>query len=82
MTPIDSIPHASSAGNNKSNGQQLLSISPTNSTSPVNKESSLANDDNTRVPEYDPGSGEETADTTTRETTEDDKTGQGQEPAR
>ncbi|KAF8798877.1 Endosulfine-domain-containing protein [Phlegmacium glaucopus] len=47
----ENIPHASSAGNGHSNGHQIISISPTNSTSPVNKESGLANDENTKVPE-------------------------------
>jgi len=50
-TAVDSIPHASSAGNGHNNGHQIISISPTNSTSPVNKESGLANDENTNVPE-------------------------------
>lgn len=52
MTPIDSIPHASSPGNGHSNGHQVFSISPTNSTStsPVNRESRLAHE-NTEVPE-------------------------------
>ena len=52
MTYIDSIPHALSSGNSHNNGQKPISISPTNSTSPVNKESALANDENTTVPEY------------------------------
>jgi len=47
----DNIPHASNLGNGHSNGQQIISISPTNSTSPVNKESGLANNENTNVPE-------------------------------
>lgn len=47
MTPIDSIPHASSSGNGLNGGQKPISISPTNSTSPVGKESGLANDENT-----------------------------------
>jgi hypothetical protein len=61
MTPIDSIPHASSSGSNHNNGQKIISISPTNSTNPVNKESGLANDENTKVPPEDkqPRSGEE-----------------------
>jgi len=48
----ENIPHASSPGNGHNNtGHQSLSISPTNSTSPVNKESGLAHDENTNVPE-------------------------------
>ena len=47
MPPIDSIPHASSSGNGHNNGQKMISISPTSSMSPVNKESSLAKDENT-----------------------------------
>ncbi|GLB38532.1 putative plays an essential role in initiation of the G0 program by preventing the degradation of specific nutrient-regulated mRNAs via the 5'-3' mRNA decay pathway [Lyophyllum shimeji] len=42
----ENIPHASSPGNGHSNGHQNLSVSPTNSTSPVNKESGLAHDIN------------------------------------
>jgi hypothetical protein len=90
MTSIHSIPHASKLGNNH-NGHQIISISPTNSTSGV---SGLANDKNTTVPECDqlPGSGEETVDekdrhdkaktteTTEDETTKGETTGQG--PAR
>lgn len=57
MTTIDSIPHASSSGNSLNNGQKPISISPTNSTSPVGKESGLANDENT-IPKP-CGSGEE-----------------------
>jgi len=38
----ENIPHASSPGNGHGAGHQSLSISPTNSTSPVNKESSLS----------------------------------------
>jgi hypothetical protein len=37
-----SIPHASGVGNGHGAGHQSLSISPTNSTSPVNRESSLS----------------------------------------
>jgi len=37
-----SIPHASGGGNGHGAGHQSLSISPTNSTSPVNRESSLS----------------------------------------
>ena len=37
-----SIPHASTLGNGHGNGHPTLSISPTNSTSPVNKESGLS----------------------------------------
>ena len=48
---INSIPHASGLGNGYSNGHQIISISPTNSTNPVNIESSLANNENTRVPD-------------------------------
>ena len=39
---LHSIPHASSAGNGHGAGHQGLSVSPTSSTSPVNKESSLS----------------------------------------
>ncbi|KAF5382642.1 hypothetical protein D9615_002793 [Tricholomella constricta] len=47
----ENIPHASSPGNGHSNnGHQSLSVSPTNSTSPVNKESGLAHDRNSIVP--------------------------------
>ena len=56
MTTIDSIPHASSSGNSHNNGQKPNPISPTNSTTPVNKESALANDENTTVPEYEQSS--------------------------
>jgi hypothetical protein len=38
----ENIPHASNVGNGHGAGHQSLSISPTNSTSPVNKESSLS----------------------------------------
>jgi len=38
----ENIPHASSPGNGHGAGHQGLSISPTNSTSPVNKESWLS----------------------------------------
>jgi len=66
----ENIPHASSSGNGL-NGHQIISISPTNSTSPVNKESGLANDTNTKVPEdvQLPQSGVDTDETTTTETT-------------
>ena len=47
MDPIHSIPHASSSGNSYNNGPKPISISPTNSMSPVGKESGLANDENT-----------------------------------
>jgi len=47
----ENIPHASSPGNSHGTPHQGLSISPTNSTSPVNRESGLAHDENTRVPE-------------------------------
>jgi hypothetical protein len=46
----ENIPHASS-GNGHNGSHQGLSISPTNSTSPVNKESGLAHNENTKVPE-------------------------------
>jgi len=46
----ENIPHASSPGNGHSNGHQVFSISPTNSTSPVNRESRLAHNENTEVP--------------------------------
>ncbi|KAJ3512303.1 hypothetical protein NLJ89_g3597 [Agrocybe chaxingu] len=46
----ENIPHASSPGNGHGPAHQSLSISPTNSTSPVNKESSLAHDENTKPP--------------------------------
>lgn len=39
---LHSIPHASGVGNGHGAGHQSLSISPTNSTSPVNRESSLS----------------------------------------
>ncbi|RDB17925.1 hypothetical protein Hypma_000684 [Hypsizygus marmoreus] len=42
----ENIPHASSPGNGHNSGHQSLSVSPTNSTSPVNKESGLAHDTN------------------------------------
>ena len=73
MTYIDSIPHALSSGNSHNNGQKPISISPTNSTSPVNKESGLANDENT-IPEYEQP-GEETVADKTTETTEAETTG-------
>jgi len=62
----ENIPHASNLGNGHNNGHQIISISPTNSTSPVTKESGLANDENTKVPEDDqlPGSGKDTDETT------------------
>ncbi|KDR82610.1 hypothetical protein GALMADRAFT_238012 [Galerina marginata CBS 339.88] len=44
----ENIPHASTT-NGHNGGHQILSISPTNSTSPVNKESGLAHDENTNV---------------------------------
>ncbi|KAF8967117.1 camp-regulated phosphoprotein/endosulfine conserved region-domain-containing protein [Flammula alnicola] len=47
----ENIPHASSPGNGHNGPHQVLSISPTNSTSPVNKESGLAHDENTNVPQ-------------------------------
>ncbi|KAJ7071869.1 camp-regulated phosphoprotein/endosulfine conserved region-domain-containing protein [Mycena belliarum] len=43
----ENIPHASSPANGGGHG---LSISPTNPTSPVNKESGLSHDDETRNP--------------------------------
>lgn len=46
-----SIPHASSPNNGHNGPHQPLSISPTNSTSPVNRESGLAHDENTQVPQ-------------------------------
>ncbi|KAG5639435.1 hypothetical protein H0H81_002306 [Sphagnurus paluster] len=46
----ENIPHASSPGNGHSNGHQSLSVSPTNSTSPMNKESGLAYTANNDVP--------------------------------
>jgi len=49
----ENIPHASNPNSNGQHGHQSLSISPTNSTSPVNKESGLAHDENTSVPEDD-----------------------------
>ncbi|KAF9464139.1 camp-regulated phosphoprotein/endosulfine conserved region-domain-containing protein [Collybia nuda] len=49
----ENIPHASSPGNGHGNGHQSLSVSPTNPTSPVNKESGLANDLNSNVPNDD-----------------------------
>ena len=45
-----SIPHAS-PGNGHNGPHQPLSISPTNSTSPVNRESGLAHNENTQVPQ-------------------------------
>lgn len=45
-TVLYSIPHASS-----SNGHNGLSVSPTNPTSPVNKESGLAHDNSELPPE-------------------------------
>jgi len=53
----ENIPHASNPGNGLSNGHQATSISPTNSTSPVGKESGLANNENTQVPEDEQFSG-------------------------
>ncbi|KAF8195528.1 camp-regulated phosphoprotein/endosulfine conserved region-domain-containing protein [Pholiota molesta] len=47
----ENIPHASSPGSGHNGAHQSLSISPTNSTSPVNKESGLAHDENTQVPQ-------------------------------
>ncbi|KAF9485900.1 Endosulfine-domain-containing protein [Pholiota conissans] len=47
----ENIPHASSPTNGHNGAHQSLSISPTNSTSPVNKESGLAHDENTSVPQ-------------------------------
>lgn len=78
MISVDSIPHASSSGNSHNNNGQIIPISPTNSTSLVNKESGLAKDENTKVPEY--GSGEEAVVDKTTETTEDETAEQG--PAR
>lgn len=73
MTLIDSIPHALNSGNGHNNGQKAISISPTNSTSPVNKESGLANDENT-IPECEQPGEKTTVDKTTK-TTEDETTG-------
>ncbi|KAG6910685.1 hypothetical protein DXG01_008729 [Tephrocybe rancida] len=42
----ENIPHASPGNGHSNNGHQGLSVSPTNSTSPVNKESGLAHDQN------------------------------------
>jgi len=42
-----SIPHASTPGNGHGNGHPTLSISPTNSTSPMNKESGLSHSQET-----------------------------------
>jgi len=54
----ENIPHASSAGNGHGVGHQSSSISPTNSTSPVSKESSLSHSeirgDEERVQESEP----------------------------
>ncbi|KJA21149.1 hypothetical protein HYPSUDRAFT_42258 [Hypholoma sublateritium FD-334 SS-4] len=47
----ENIPHASSPNNGHNGPHQPLSISPTNSTSPVNRESGLAHDENTQVPQ-------------------------------
>ncbi|KAH9480574.1 mRNA stability protein [Psilocybe cubensis] len=48
----ENIPHAT-PGNGHNNGAHPISISPTNSTSPVNKESGLATNENTNVPDED-----------------------------
>ncbi|KAJ7202785.1 Endosulfine-domain-containing protein, partial [Mycena pura] len=48
----ENIPHASSPPTN-GNGHQGLSVSPTNPTSPVNKESGLAHDDETHDETHD-----------------------------
>jgi len=52
----DNIPHASSPGNG--HAHQALSVSPTNSTSPVNRESGLAHNENTNVPQSEDASQE------------------------
>ncbi|KAG6844665.1 hypothetical protein H0H87_005033 [Tephrocybe sp. NHM501043] len=50
----ENIPHASPGNGHSNNGHQNLSVSPTNSTSPVNKESGLAHDQNSNVPAEEP----------------------------
>lgn len=53
---MHSIPHASSPGNG--HAHQALSVSPTNSTSPVNRESGLAHNEDTNVPQSEDASQE------------------------
>ncbi|KAG6840794.1 hypothetical protein C0991_004266 [Blastosporella zonata] len=50
----ENIPHASPGNGHSNNGHQNLSVSPTSSTSPVNKESGLAHDQNSDVPADEP----------------------------
>ncbi|PPQ67987.1 hypothetical protein CVT25_000467 [Psilocybe cyanescens] len=69
----ENIPHASTPGNGHNNGAHPISISPTNSTSPVNKESGLANDENTNVPQ-DEQTATEPAEANTESTTVDGET--------
>ncbi|KAG6830015.1 hypothetical protein H0H92_002543 [Tricholoma furcatifolium] len=45
----ENIPHASPGNGHSNNGHPTLSVSPTNSTSPVNKESGLAHDQTQEV---------------------------------
>jgi len=47
----ENIPHASSPGNGHNGAHPALSISPTNSTSPINKESGLGHGENTNATE-------------------------------
>jgi hypothetical protein len=49
----ENIPHASTPGNGHGNNHNSLSISPTNSTSPVNRESGLAHNQETNTAEED-----------------------------
>ncbi|KAF8073612.1 Endosulfine-domain-containing protein [Lyophyllum atratum] len=66
----ENIPHASSPGSNghgNGNGHQNLSVSPTSSTSPVNKESGLAHDMND-----DPTDEQQTTSTTESDSTATD----------
>lgn len=56
---LGSIPHASSPANGHNGAHPALSISPTNSTSPINKESGLGHGDNTNETEEEHNSTEE-----------------------
>ena len=58
---LRSIPHASSPANGHNGAHPALSISPTNSTSPINKESGLGHGDNTNATEEEHNSLEEAA---------------------
>jgi len=73
----ENIPHASSPGNGHGSGHQSSSISPTNSTSPVSKESSLSHSeirgDEERVQESEPPGDDAPAEPANVQTAADEK---------